>query len=305
MFVDGIYVSGRSGLNFSMLDVERIEVVKGPQSALYGRNSFAGAINVITQRPSFEFAGKLDGEFGSAGITRGKASITGGLIDSVLAGRIALAKSTWDGSYDNNIGSNDIGGSDYETVSFGLLYAPSESIELTLASYYSNDEIDSPATAVQENNCEPNAFGAFRDYCGEIRDRGEDDIGAIDQAFGQRREIWRHSLTATWDLDTMRLTSLTGYNTLRQSSMTDFSRGDAFSRYLFLQHDPPITPRAPRPRRPLPALSSITCRAALAKALKSSPRCCGWMVRSATMSAGWPDCITSTPSCKETRWAAR
>ncbi len=47
IFLDGINVSGRSGLNFNLLDVERIEVVKGPQSALYGRNSFAGAINFV------------------------------------------------------------------------------------------------------------------------------------------------------------------------------------------------------------------------------------------------------------------
>jgi len=47
IFLDGVNVSGRSGLNFNLLDVERIEVVKGPQSALYGRNSFAGAINFV------------------------------------------------------------------------------------------------------------------------------------------------------------------------------------------------------------------------------------------------------------------
>jgi iron complex outermembrane receptor protein len=49
IFVDGVYVAGREGLNFSQLDVERIEVVKGPQSALYGRNAFSGAINYVTK----------------------------------------------------------------------------------------------------------------------------------------------------------------------------------------------------------------------------------------------------------------
>ena len=58
VFVDGVYVSGREGLNFSQLDLERIEVVKGPQSALYGRNAFSGAINYVTRQPTEDFEGK-------------------------------------------------------------------------------------------------------------------------------------------------------------------------------------------------------------------------------------------------------
>ena len=58
IFVDGVYLSGREGLNFSQLDLERIEVVKGPQAAMYGRNSFSGAINFVTARPTDEFRGK-------------------------------------------------------------------------------------------------------------------------------------------------------------------------------------------------------------------------------------------------------
>jgi len=51
IFIDGMYVSGREGLNFSQLDLARIEVVKGPQSAAYGRNTFAGAVLYTTARP--------------------------------------------------------------------------------------------------------------------------------------------------------------------------------------------------------------------------------------------------------------
>ena len=52
IFLDGVFVSGRSSQNVSMLDLERVEVVKGPQSALYGRNSFSGAINYVTKKPN-------------------------------------------------------------------------------------------------------------------------------------------------------------------------------------------------------------------------------------------------------------
>ena len=73
IFVDGVYVAGREGLNFSQLDVERIEVVKGPQSAMYGRNAFSGAINYVTKKPTDEFEAKVTGEYGN----RGKQLIQG------------------------------------------------------------------------------------------------------------------------------------------------------------------------------------------------------------------------------------
>jgi len=52
LFVDGVYVAGRSSGNLLITDVERIEVARGPQSALYGRNTFAGAVNFVTRKPS-------------------------------------------------------------------------------------------------------------------------------------------------------------------------------------------------------------------------------------------------------------
>ncbi len=67
IFVDGVYVSGREGLNFSQLDLERIEVLKGPQSALYGRNAFAGAINYVTKAPPDIFEAKSEVEGGQPG----------------------------------------------------------------------------------------------------------------------------------------------------------------------------------------------------------------------------------------------
>ena len=54
VFLDGVLVAGREGLNFAYLEIERIEVVKGPQTALYGRNAFSGAINFITKKPTDE-----------------------------------------------------------------------------------------------------------------------------------------------------------------------------------------------------------------------------------------------------------
>src|SRR5690606_36644613 len=83
IFLDGVNVSGRAGLNFNMLDIERIEVVKGPQSALYGRNSFAGAINFVTRRAPASFEGKVSATGGSDGTVRGALHLGGPLGDTL------------------------------------------------------------------------------------------------------------------------------------------------------------------------------------------------------------------------------
>ena len=67
IFIDGVYVAGREGLNFSQLAIERIEVLKGPQSSTYGRNAFSGAINYVTKAPSDVFASKVEAEGGNRG----------------------------------------------------------------------------------------------------------------------------------------------------------------------------------------------------------------------------------------------
>jgi iron complex outermembrane receptor protein len=60
VFLDGIYLSGKAAADLELNDLERVEIVKGPQSALYGRNTFAGAINYITKRPSEAFEGEVE-----------------------------------------------------------------------------------------------------------------------------------------------------------------------------------------------------------------------------------------------------
>ena len=89
IFVDGVYISGREGLNFSQLDIERIEVVKGPQSALYGRNAFSGAINYVTKPPSEVFEAKIGVEVGNRGKIKGQASVSGPILGESLRGRVA------------------------------------------------------------------------------------------------------------------------------------------------------------------------------------------------------------------------
>ena len=129
VLLDGIDIStealgnagGGSLLNARLLDLERIEVVKGPQSALYGRAAFAGAINYITKRPTDEFAGEMRASIASFG-TNELGFAIGGPISDNLGFRVNLAHAESDGDYDNPVGGGDLNAYQNTGGSLGLEY---------------------------------------------------------------------------------------------------------------------------------------------------------------------------------------
>jgi outer membrane receptor protein involved in Fe transport len=246
IFVDGVYVSSREGLNFSQIDIARIEVVKGPQSALYGRNAFSGAINYVTKRPSDVFEGKATIEAGNDGKMKGLLSMTGPLLGQSLLGRASVLYDEWDGSYDNSLSDIDIGGYRYRSLQGSLLWLPSDDLEVALSYYKSNDDLDGSPTVSLPANCEdkveapPDTTGVpvqagvrFLNYCGKIPEiesipglNGSDAIPRPAGATGEQRELDRVNLKVDWDLAGYgTLSSLTGYSTTRENARHDFARG--------------------------------------------------------------------------------
>ena len=225
IFIDGVYVSGRDGLDFSLVDVDRIEVIKGPQSALYGRNSYAGAINYITRKPGPETRASLTGTLGDAGRQKLAGSVSGTLIEDKLYGRLGGAYDDWDGSYTNTPSGFDIGGYKSKFGSLGLRFTPTENFEATGNFYYSKDDVDPGAGVMFAGNCE-RVGTKLISWCGEYPEFGEDvDLTGFDpRAFGLKRELQRSSLTMDYTLGGIALTSITGYNTIETRSLVDWER---------------------------------------------------------------------------------
>ncbi len=266
IFVDGVFISGREGLNFSQLDLERIEVVKGPQSALYGRNAFAGAINFVTRRPSdvFELKGEATG--GNEGKMEGSMSVSGPLLGDWLKGRAAFIYDEWDGSYDDPLGGNDVGGYRYRTWQASLESNPTDSLNILLSGYYSDDDIDEAATTSQTANCEDSAqvdWGLWNaatvapygprlaNICGEVWDLervnrelnqniagfslADDEIAKIPRALGEDRELKRANLNIDWDVGFGTVSLLTGYSSTEQTALADGTRNLGHSQpFLYL-----------------------------------------------------------------------
>ncbi len=143
--IDGVY-RPRNGVSFGDLgEMQRIEVLKGPQGTLFGKNTSAGVINVITEQPKFfnQIKGELTaGNFGAKG---GSLSVTGPIVEDVLAGRLYVAKRERDGFYDVKLGDGprtrrDDMNQDFWTVRGQLLFLPSDSAEIRFIGDYTKRE---------------------------------------------------------------------------------------------------------------------------------------------------------------------
>lgn len=155
-FVDGIYVSGN--INSYQLDnLERVEVIKGPQSALFGRQTFAGAVNYVTRRPRNEIDGKVKLTYGQYDHIEASGYVSGALIEDRLLFEVNARSFDFGGDYFNaDNGKRDIGDQQTRSVGGKLIWTPSDSFEAVLNLGYSEDRDKGFAIQLQgslNNNC--------------------------------------------------------------------------------------------------------------------------------------------------------
>jgi outer membrane receptor protein involved in Fe transport len=141
--IDGVY-RPRNGVGFGDLgEMERIEVLKGPQGTLFGKNTSAGVINIITKKPAFTFGADGEATFGNYGQQGYAASVTGPLVDDLIAGRLYIASRKRDGFMNVNTGvgprtMKEDGTQDFQTIRGQLLFTPTDLIDIRLIGDYSH-----------------------------------------------------------------------------------------------------------------------------------------------------------------------
>ena len=131
-YVDGVYYARPAAATFDFIDVERIEVLRGPQGTLFGKNTTSGAINITTRKPSFKPGANFEVSYGNYGYIQAKASITGPL-SKKFAARLSFSGTQRDGVIENvRTGkyTNDINNLGFRGQ---LLYKPSDNTSITLA----------------------------------------------------------------------------------------------------------------------------------------------------------------------------
>lgn len=203
-FFDGVYVPRGWAINPGLTNLSRIEVVKGPQSARYGRNAFMGAINYVPKGPTEELAAEFGGTWGIDERYDLNGSLSGPLAEGIAYGSISYSSSEFDGSWKNEHPFADAnlrpgtsgngGGWDNQAFSAALRMTPSDRLQLDAAwhNFDLSDENRGSSQILESRgltNCGSiNNSRTPRLYCGELP-APPDSFGFDPRAYGRQADI--------------------------------------------------------------------------------------------------------------------
>ncbi len=170
VFVDGSPIG--NGSVPGLTDIERVEIVAGPQSAYYGRSTFSGAVSIVTRAPGDALRVSGDASYSSFDTRDVKASLEGGIIPGLLAARISGRYYSTDGQFENSGYPGKLGAQETKSGSLALSITPSPTTRIRLQGSIWTDDDGAPASGVlysPDFNCRtPTATTANNYVCGKI-----------------------------------------------------------------------------------------------------------------------------------------
>jgi len=219
--VDGFYYGRSRFSRLQFLDLERVEVLKGPQGAVIGKNNTAGAINITTAKPTDEFEGyvNIHHEFEGGEGELYEGAVSGTVIDDFMTARVALRYEDKDGYiFNTTTGTNDQSIDDL-AGRISLLFEPSQFENFSALFQYAFAEIDRPGRHLQFRSCDTAALAfiaanGIDEDCTANTTRSATDkrtVGDSGGFEGVTTDAETLGLTLNWDLENFTLTSLTGY----------------------------------------------------------------------------------------------
>ena len=147
VFLDGVYLARQGMTPLDFADIERVEILRGPQATLYGKNATAGAINLTSRMPSFTNEGQGEIRLGQDGLRHYRASVSGPLIDDELAARLSLFDVSRDGDVDNLFNGARLNDEGRQGFRGQLLWIPNERFSARLIGEYAVQDESAVLTA--------------------------------------------------------------------------------------------------------------------------------------------------------------
>ena len=233
VFIDDVYVGRSAGATSDLYDLERIEVLRGPQGTLYGRNVTGGAISIVTKRPSEEFEAKLGVTVGNYGLTVLRGLVDGPIGDN-LAGNLSFSKRDRDGYAYSNRSGQELDDADNFSLRGKLLWDISDNTELLLGFDYSTDDNNGQCrnlTKLDNPAGDHNAGGVFVPVLKQIKaDTNSEDPRTCAMTIEQYAERDVFGLSARLQMEftnDLSLTSITAYRELEYSWLQELGGLDS------------------------------------------------------------------------------
>ena len=204
-FIDEVYISRSAGTVFDLFDLERVEVLRGPQGTLYGKNAVGGAVNLVTTKPDENFYGRAEATVGNLDAVVLRGLVSGPLADNVF-GKVSFSKRQRDGYVESIVIDEDLSEQDRWGVRGALRFVPNEDLDIQLmGDYNKSDENGNGRTLRPE--------GDLYDAGLAVDPRGIKDYDKTyaDEAGQQDTEIWGVSARVDWLIAGGTFTSITAY----------------------------------------------------------------------------------------------
>ena len=220
--INGVFTSRPIATLTDLFDVDKIEVLRGPQGTTFGKNSLAGGINMTTKRPDgkWGFDGEVTG--GNYGREDYRVAVEAPILQDVLSIRVAGLAQNYDGHFTNRVNGKNLGGEGLDVVRGTLVYTPVESFDATFIYTYLNENSSAPGG--EADNDPTQIMCVVFHWCGEPDSDpftvGRDalDFANTDQKGG--------TLIMNWNVGMVTLTSVTGWAATDDFIASDFDQSE-------------------------------------------------------------------------------
>lgn len=231
--IDGVFVTRPVATMLDTFDLDRIEVLRGPQGTSFGKNSLAGGLSAHTKNPGRDWGVQTEITVGNYGRMDARAAVDMPLIEDVLATRFVISKETYDGFFTNRVNGQKIGGQDRLSLRGTVVFTPTDNLDINLKAFLVRDRSSAPGgdthhdpkdpkllylyyknpSNPQENFVEPNdgAFTIGRDFPGN---HDMDQLGLISN-IGLNLGSWQ-------------IKSITGYIETDDFNDSDYDQSEIF-----------------------------------------------------------------------------
>lgn len=218
VYLDGVYIARSTGLIMDITDVERVEVLRGPQGTLYGRNATGGTINIVSRKPSEEFGFRQKFTVGNYSAWRSETSIDLGAWNN-FSSSVTFVTGETDGWVENKGAGVDPNQEERTAYRVALRYTPTEAITVDYS--FDHSEMDY-GTIFYQTLDQPYAGTPYTSV--PYSEKRQDSFTPSEPFEESSFEIDGHSLVIEWALsDGLVIKSLTGYRELEEQLYQDYS----------------------------------------------------------------------------------